>query len=452
MAYKFKYWADFFKIMEQKLILKNIIFINEDLKEYYNLRLANTPYNTQKMRLFQLTKFFTWIGKKTATSITKEDIIKFLQYPKFTNQKNTSKNYYITVIRQFLVYFKRDDMAELLPFYRMKSKEINKNQLINRDDLEKLLKSCEGIKQKALLMTLYESATRKDEFLNIERRDVQFVNDDKGNVSYINLYIRVSKTIIRNIPLKECIPFIKEYFAQKHFESQEKLFDYTAEYLNQLLNKINNRCKQKFPEYNKKLHPHLLRHSRLTELASNHKLNDQQLKKFAGWTKASNMASIYVHLDDSDIINTILEDSGVTLPKPIIKTFETVKCPQCSELNNKINDICWKCHKILNSDMISKVLTEREQIEELKQENTTMKEQINEIFKNVKDMNSLIHLYVKAQQKTIKNMKVSEPPAISDQDVEVSDEVLQDAIEEGEYKIYIKEHPEFTKSNTEPNK
>ena len=59
----------------------------------------------------------------------------------------------------------------------------------------------------------------------------------------------------------------------------------------------------------KKIYPHLLRHSRLTELAK--ELTEQELKVFAGWVAGSNMAQIYVHLSGSDVSNKLLSNAGL---------------------------------------------------------------------------------------------------------------------------------------------
>lgn len=55
---------------------------------------------------------------------------------------------------------------------------------------------------------------------------------------------------------------------------------------------------------NKRIYFHLLRHSRLTELAK--EFPEQVLKQIAGWNPDSKMARTYIHLSQKDIEANIL--------------------------------------------------------------------------------------------------------------------------------------------------
>jgi len=60
----------------------------------------------------------------------------------------------------------------------------------------------------------------------------------------------------------------------------------------------------KFLAMAKKVHPHKLRHSRATFLAS--KLTEAQMNQIFGWKQGSDMPSIYVHLSGRDMDDAIL--------------------------------------------------------------------------------------------------------------------------------------------------
>ena len=55
----------------------------------------------------------------------------------------------------------------------------------------------------------------------------------------------------------------------------------------------------------KKVYPHLFRHSRATQLARY--LTEMEMKIFFGWSKNSNMPSVYVHLSGRDIDEKIIQ-------------------------------------------------------------------------------------------------------------------------------------------------
>ena len=59
---------------------------------------------------------------------------------------------------------------------------------------------------------------------------------------------------------------------------------------------------------NKRVHPHLFRHSRCTILAQH--LTEAQLEKYAGWVYGSDMSGIYIHLSGRDLDDAILRSMG----------------------------------------------------------------------------------------------------------------------------------------------
>lgn len=79
----------------------------------------------------------------------------------------------------------------------------------------------------------------------------------------------------------------------------------------------------------RKVYPHLLRHTGLTEMAKH--LTEFQLKQMAGWTMYSKQASRYVHLSNEDLENKILELHNIKHPKKEEKPthIDLVKYPKC---------------------------------------------------------------------------------------------------------------------------
>lgn len=391
-------------MIEYKSLTKD----NKEFEEFFNFKIANLSLGSQKSKTTTLNEFLTILNNKSVKKMDKKDILIYLDDKDFLKLKNSSKNLKIVHIKTLLRYFERDDLIELFPKYNVKQKELDKNSLITREDLDKLLKSCINIKEKVMIMLLYESAIRRDEFLNIRKKNIEFYDN------YLNLYIEKSKTKGRNIPLVESMSYLKEFFNDFEFKNEELLFEYSENYLNQLITKINNRCKRKFKEYNKEINPHLFRHSRLTELASNNKLNEPQLRKFAGWSKRSDMPSIYFHLDDSNLRNELIELNGKEIEKTEIKTFESIRCPNCSEINNKFNDVCWKCGKVLNENLIGKVFNYQEEIQKLNGKIESITKLLDEYKQKEKSefYDTLVMLMSNENQIDVLNRKYEEDSSI----------------------------------------
>lgn len=148
--------------------------------------------------------------------------------------------------------------------------------------------------------------------------------------------------------------------------------------------------KEIYPNWKKNLHPHLLRHSRLTELATT-QLNEPLLRKFAGWTKSSQMPEIYFHVDDTDVRNVILAENGqeVVFKKQKPKTFKPIMCEICTSENNQQNPICWKCGHVSDEKkfMVAR-LTEPEKISELETKNKKLNEKVDDLTTTLSNFKS----------------------------------------------------------------
>ena len=274
--------------------------------------------------------------------LTKENILDLLRSEWYQSLKGQTQQLNIRRIRTYLKYSKRNDLVELLPKkFKIETKQLSKTDLISRKELDTILKFS-NLRGRTLIMVMYEGALRRDELLNIRKKHIKFES------GYIILKVAKSKTIKRDIPLVESIPYLKEYFYTNFFEPDDLIFPYNeAHYLNIYLNNLKNRIAKKYPEWkSKKLNPHLFKHSRLTELALS-KLNEPQLRKIAGWTANSKMPSIYFHLDDSDIISIMTEDV-VQKPKP--KRVKIINCPICNVENSEQNIFCWKCSNVIDNE------------------------------------------------------------------------------------------------------
>lgn len=59
----------------------------------------------------------------------------------------------------------------------------------------------------------------------------------------------------------------------------------------------------------KNIYPYLLRHSRATHLAKG--INEARMREIFGWTKGSDMPSVYVHLSGRDTDSALLKLYGI---------------------------------------------------------------------------------------------------------------------------------------------
>ncbi len=331
------------------------------------------PYsNSTKTYQFSiLYKIFTTINKFDPSTFTGDDIRKLKKHVDFQKLSNSSKNMYLIILKKYLKYYNREDLKT--GKYPVQKRELNKNDLISREELKQIL-SVFDTKKRALVMVLYEGALRRKELVNIRFKDIEFEKE------LVNLYLRVSKTKLRNVPLQESIPYLKDYFSMNDFKPNDLIFKYTPAGITIMLKRSEEKLKKKYPKWNKHLYPHLLRHSRLTELATT-TVNEPQLRKFAGWVGSSQMPEVYFHLDDNDLKNAVF--NGVQTKKQIIEQIKPIKCSHCETENPPEAIICYKCGNIVNKDKVIEgrliQIEKIEKIDELVEQNKELQKQVKEL-------------------------------------------------------------------------
>ncbi len=151
---------------------------------------------------------------------------------------------------------------------------------ISREDVEKLAESS-NIRDKAIIMFLYDSGARIEEALNIRIKDLTKTEDT------YKVRITVSKTKPRTIHLPICSKFL-ELWLNEYQDKTEVSYLFPVSYEG-LRGMLHRRSKVLL---NKSVTPHLLRHSSATYYA-NH-LSHFQLCYRYGWSMASKMPNRYL--------------------------------------------------------------------------------------------------------------------------------------------------------------
>ncbi len=323
--------------------------------------------------------------------------------------KSTQKNF-LSRIKTYLQFSNREDLIDFIPNrIKIKRKQISKVDLISRDELDLILKNC-GIKLRTLLMIMYEGALRKGEVLNIKKKDIEIKGD------YGILKISESMTKKRDIPLYESLPYIREYLSRSEFKPNDKLFNYKNDNtLNSHLLYVGNKIAKNHPKKwnGKKLYPHLFRHSRLTELALT-KLNEPQIRKFAGWTGGSNMPETYFHLDDSDLEEVLAPDYIEKKESKKRKEKKPKLCSICKTENAQENLFCWKCGNNIKEgnkkEIGIELLAQPYKIDEIKEENKELKKEIKNLKQKVEQLVEISpQLFTIVKQMMIKDIPKKNP-------------------------------------------
>jgi len=231
--------------------------------------------------------------------------------------------------------------------------------LITEEEFNKLFNATDDIQERLLIGLLYESGSRIGEILSLQIKNVSFNN-------YGAKLVVKGKTGQRVIPIVWFANLLRQFVESHPFKDNPEAFlFYYKNSKGQIVPltypvfrmRLKRLCKK--VGINKRIYPHLLRHTRLTELAK--ELPEQILKQIAGWVPDSKMAQTYLHLSMRDVEESLLTKVYGIKPSDNEKKEKFIVCPKCSELNPPNATICWRCKTDLKeSKLIEKVLSEEE--------------------------------------------------------------------------------------------
>jgi len=282
---------------------------------------------------------------KPFKEMKKEDIVSWVSglelAPSTINlYKALSKRFF-----QWLYGCEKREYPDVVKWITTKRGKRNTIEVLTLDEVKRMTETATNQRDRALIMLAYESGCRADEILKIKIRDVKM--DKYGAVCMVN-----GKTGGRRIRLIDAVPDMQLWIGM-HPEkdnpdaplwiAQRKGYDLRYVQFYTILTQAGKKAGIK-----KRVYPHLLRHSRLTELAT--KLTDSELKVFAGWQGDSRMPGVYIHLSGADIDKKILGIHGLVEEKEKVeeRPLTPRMCPRCETKNPATAKFCSTCSAVLD--------------------------------------------------------------------------------------------------------
>jgi integrase/recombinase XerD len=378
---------EYTRLIEKALTDSRISKANlQILKKYDNHgKLQQLTPGTRNARLTTLRQLALFV-KKNFNNMTKEDLENYVI--SLGDLKSTTFTVKGAFIKSFFKWLcDSDQYPPNVRWIKTTLKKQNRklpSDLLTKAEIKNMAEVADNLNERALILVLYESACRIGEILNLQIKDVSI--DQYGCVIVVN-----GKTGMRRIRLIESSPDLV-LWLNNHPRSKDRdspLFIYLANQnqnqaygkglthrpTSQILKKLAKRA-----GISKRVHPHLFRHSRLTELAKD--FSESELKIMAGWTGSSNMAEVYVHLSGADIEKKILEKNGLINGNghdPDKDMLKPKECPRCKEINPNTAKFCYVCSMAL--DMKSGVELGYIETKEMQTDDALSKELIQYIIK-----------------------------------------------------------------------
>lgn len=332
----------------------------EAISLYHKENIARGISPKRCVKVLQELRFLAAQSNKSFKEMNKQDVIALLSWLESTPYSERTKRDYKIVLRSFFKWLRQTNhYPEEVAWIKTPLRNSHKlpEELLTEEDIGALVSAAKHPRDRAFILTLYESGCRIGELLSLEVRNVSF--DDYGAV------LRVTgKTGDRRVRVISSAPAIA-LWLDHHPTGKGALFCSSD---GRALNYNTIRCRllslAKKAGIKKKVNPHLFRHSRATSLAN--KLTEAQMKEYFGWTQSSEMASVYVHLSGRDVDKALLNIYGLEQSKEAEKEqFVPRHCPRCKEANSPASKYCSRCGSALDLQTALETEDRRNEADEL---------------------------------------------------------------------------------------
>lgn len=155
------------------LVIDNFLRYLKDYKNYSDL--------TIKSYGIDLREFSEYI-KKNITSVTKEDIKKYLNYLFIKEDKNKTVSRKISTLKSFYKFLKENEVITINPASNIKypKKEKTLPKFIPYNELESMINVSKegkfGVRNNLIIELLYATGTRVSELVSIKLNDIDYDN------------------------------------------------------------------------------------------------------------------------------------------------------------------------------------------------------------------------------------------------------------------------------------
>jgi len=222
------------------------------------------------------------------------------------NYSDNTKADFKKILKKFYkwLYGNNETYPELVSWIDTTAREIEIPSL-KRHEIEKMVELCPTIRDKSIIMALFDSGARIEEMLNVRLKHLMYEN----NVFKIRIEFSKTKPRTISIPLASKLvnEWLEEYktkYPKETKDSEVPLFPVTYGQVFMMLKRNGLKALKK------NVYPHLLRHSSATYYAN--LLKDPfKLNKRYGWAMASDMANRYIDREgilEEEVIDAVKVD------------------------------------------------------------------------------------------------------------------------------------------------
>ena len=339
---------------EHRLLLKTFFL------SYRTAKGKPLAINSQVSYLVCLRKFFRTCSRPVQ-DVTREDLDLF--FNSLTQSERTIEGYRV-LIRSFFQWFylkknsqkraekKRskehfEELFEDWPINRTvrRATPIREEDLITDEEFELMMRHAGKIRNQAIFKTLRVSSARIEEIQNTLIENLK-ITPQTCDISVIDSKNRRE----RIIPIPEARPYLLAWLKVHPAGNNPKAPLWISL---RTFKKIEPICPNAIREVfrstlkkagiSKRIHPHIFRHTRLTELSVDENMPLSLVKEISGHSNTTILEQVYVQSSQRKARETIYAQYGLHLQDEEDKKAEPQECPTCFELNKPKARFCTRC-------------------------------------------------------------------------------------------------------------
>jgi len=308
-------------------------------------RAENLSVDRQLLYLYKLTTLAR-LHRAAFEHATRDSIISLMDQIRKKGVADWTYVSYSITIKKFLKWLRRtDDCPPEVKWLKSTPRTrttITADKLLTEQEVVRLAERAGNYRDKALVLVLYESGCRIGELLGLRIKDITF--DEYGALLSVT-----GKTGHRRVRIvascSELMTWINVHPDSKNRDApvwvgigtigRNEALTYPA--ARSILLRLAKKTGLK-----KRIHPHLFRHSRATELLrKNYSLG--KLPSLMGWIPGTKMLNVYSHLNGDDADEEVLRLHGLIPDKKIESSLTVRTCARCKERTSTSSRFCRRC-------------------------------------------------------------------------------------------------------------
>ena len=328
---------------------------------------------------------------------------------KSTISPRTVEDYKQAIRKYYTWKLSPSDFAEKVGWIHVKGNTVNRlkksEDMITKEEIEKIINACANSRDKALFSTLYDSGCRIGEILTLRIRDLQ--NDQWGTVLHVTG--KTGERMVRIVG--DSVPYLREWVNNHPGRNDPSAMVFVSVAGNDYGRPMNYdemikalRRAKKRAGINRRIHPHLFRHTRASLLAS--KVAEAPLESQMGWIHGSRQTRTYVHLSAKAQDAAILKAYGIKVEEEeSVKDAKPRACPRCGELNPSNTTYCRKCWLPMTVEATLELKEKEEHIQKELEGRGMISPQVKALIENMPEtertgiLASIIEMALKEKEK-----------------------------------------------------